>query len=342
MKDRVAIWDKLMAKQEEVYKGFERRPIKITLPDGAVKEGTSFETSPFDIASKISSQFASKIVVSKVKYTSSRVATLDEGLLNPEAEGKTEEFEDQWFFWDVNRKLEGDCSLIFYKFDNEEGRETFWHSSAHVLGQTLEVEYGVHLCHGPPTENGFFYDSYSGSDIFHENEYKTIEKAAQKIVADKQSFHRLVLTKADALELFGSNPFKVQLISSKIPDGGKVTAYRCGSLIDLCTGPHIPSTKIIKAFKVMKNSSAYWLGKAENDSLQRIYGVTFPSNKELDEYIHLIEEAAKRDHRHIGQQQELFHMHHLSPGCVFMYPYGNLIYQQLINLVRNEYRVRGY
>ena len=206
----------------------------------------------------------------------------------------------------------------------------------------MEVEYGVHLCHGPPTDSGFFYDSYSGSDIFSEKDYKNIEKAAQKIVSSKQDFHRLILTKEDALELFRNNPFKVELISSKIPEGGKVTAYRCGTLIDLCTGPHIPTTKMIKAFKVMKNSSAYWLGKAGNDSLQRIYGVTFPSKKELDEYIHLIEEAAKRDHRTIGQQQGLFHMHQLSPGCVFMYPYGNQVYQSLITLIRGEYRVRGY
>jgi threonyl-tRNA synthetase len=109
------------------------------------------------------------------------------------------------------------------------------------------------------------------------------------------------LSKEDALRIFATNPFKVQLISSKIPDGCRVTAYRCGNLIDLCTGPHIPSTKIIKAFKVMKNSSAYWLGKAGNDSLQRIYGVSFPSKKEMDEHVHLLEEAAKRDHRTIGK-----------------------------------------
>jgi threonyl-tRNA synthetase len=117
------------------------------------------------------------------------------------------------------------------------------------------------------------------------------------------------LTKEESLRLFGSNPFKVSLITAKIPDGGKVTAYRCGSLIDLCTGPHIPSTKIIKAFKVMKNSSAYWLGNAENDSLQRVYGVTFPTKAEMDEYIKLREEAAKRDHRTIGKAQGLFDTH---------------------------------
>jgi threonyl-tRNA synthetase len=151
-----------------------------------------------------------------------------------------------------------------------------------------------------------------------------------------------VLTKEEALTLFGSNPFKVSLISNKIPEGGKVTAYRCGNLIDLCTGPHIPSTKIIKAFKVMKNSSAYWLGKAENDSLQRVYGITFPSKKEMDEYVHLIEEAAKRDHRTIGKQQGLFDHHPWSPGCGFMYPKGTFIYNKLMDLVREQYRTRGF
>jgi len=310
------------------------------MPDGTKKEGTSFETSPFDIAVKISKQFADKVIVAKLKY-SNRVATLDEGLLNPEAEEGVAA-DDQWYFWDVNRPLEGSCDIKLLKFDDEEGKETFWHSSAHVLGETLENEYGVQLCHGPPTDAGFFYDSYSGSDIFHEKDYPSIEKAAQKIVSEKQTFSRLVLTKEESLRLFGNNPFKVSLISSKIPDGSKVTAYRCGNLIDLCTGPHIPSTKIIKAFKVMKNSSAYWLGKAGNDSLQRVYGITFPSKKEMDEYIHLIEEAAKRDHRTIGKQQGLFDHHPLSPGCGFMYPKGTFIYNTLMNLIREQYRVRGF
>lgn len=110
-----------------------------------------------------------------------------------------------------------------------------------------------------------------------------------------------MLTKEEALKLFGHNPFKVSLISAKIPENGKVTAYKCGDLIDLCTGPHIPSTKMVKAFKVMKNSSAYWLGDAKNDNLQRVYGISFPSKKELDEYIHFKEEAEKRDHRTVGR-----------------------------------------
>ena len=131
----------------------------------------------------------------------------------------------------------------------------------------MENDFGVHLTHGPPTDAGFFYDCYTGNDKFTDSHYKEIEKAAQKIVNSKQKFERLVLTKEDALELFIENPFKVQTIKGKVKDGDKVTAYRCGELIDLCTGPHIPNTNLVKAFKVMKNSSAYWLGKDENDSL---------------------------------------------------------------------------
>ena len=151
-----------------------------------------------------------------------------------------------------------------------------------------------------------------------------------------------MLTKEDALKLFGANPFKVQTIANKIRDGMKVTAYKCGDLIDLCTGPHIPTTKLIKGFKVMRNSASYWLGKATNDSLQRIYAISFPSQKELDEYVHVIEEAKKRDHRIIGRQQGLFDHFDVSPGCAFFYPHGSVIYNKLVKLMREEYRVRGY
>jgi threonyl-tRNA synthetase len=162
------------------------------------------------------------------------------------------------------------------------------------------------------------------------------------VVSQSQTFHRLILSKEQALELFRHNPFKVSLISNKIADGGKVTAYKCGDLIDLCTGPHIPSTKMVKAFKVMKNSSAYWLGDAQNDSLQRIYGVSFPSKKELDEYIHFKEEAEKRDHRTIGRQQKLFDTHEYSPGSSFFYPNGMKIYEKLISMIKDQYKIRGY
>ena len=140
----------------------------------------------------------------------------------------------------------------------------------------METEFGVHLTHGPPTEDGFFYDAYTGSDKFAESNYKTLEKAAIKQMNAKQKFERLVLTKEDALELFKENPFKLQTIKGKVKDGAKVTAYRNGDLIDLCTGPHLASTGNIKAFKIMRSGASYWLGNQENDSLQRIYCVSFP------------------------------------------------------------------
>ena len=142
--------------------------------------------------------------------------------------------------------------------------------------------------------------------------------------------------------MFKANPFKVSIISSKIPDGKSVTCYRNGDLIDLCTGPHIKTTKLIKAFKVMKNSSAYWLGQAGNDSLQRVYAVSFPTKKELDEYVEFKKQAELRDHRRVGREQKLFDFHELSPGSAFQYPHGTVLYNKLINLIKNQYRVRGY
>ena len=316
-----------------------RQKIRIVLPDGKEKEGTSFETTALDIAKSLSNSLAEKVVVAKVKFLN-RVGTLDAGLINPDSENA--EQGDHWELYDCFRPLEGDCEIKLITFDEPEGKMVFWHSSAHILGESMEREFGVHLCHGPPTDSGFFYDAYCGANIFNQEHYKPIEEAAKKIVSEKQTFHRIILTKEEALRLFAYNPFKVQLIASKIPDGGKVTAYKNGDLIDLCTGPHVPLTSRIKAFKVMKNSSAYWLGKATNDSLQRIYGVTFPSKKEMDDHITLIEEAAKRDHRLIGKQQNLFSHHMLSPGCGFWSPHGAKIYNKLIELIRTEYRVRGY
>ena len=269
------------------------------LPDGKEKEGISFETTALDIAKQISNSLAEKIVVAKVKFLN-RVGTLDQGLFNPLAEG--DEQGEQWELYDSFRPLEGDCELKLLTFEDPEGKMVFWHSSAHILGESMEREFGVHLCHGPPTESGFFYDAYCGEKgALSQEHYKPLEEAAKKVINEKQSFQRIILTKEEALKLFAYNPFKVQLVASKIPDGGKVTAYRNGDLIDLCTGPHVPNTGRVKAFKVLKNSSSYWLGKATNDSLQRIYGVTFPNKKELDDYITLIEEAAKRDHRIIGK-----------------------------------------
>ena len=233
-------------------------------------------------------------------------------------------------------------ALALLKFDDKEGRAVFWHSSAHVLGECLECKFGAKLCIGPPTEEGFYYDAYMGSTTMHEDDYAGIKAKAEAVCKEKQPFERIVLTKDQALRLFADNPFKVQLISTKIPDGGYTTAYRCGPLIDLCRGPHVPTTGAIKAFEVTKTSSAYWLGNVDNDTLQRVYGVSFPDPKQMKAYLLMVEEAKKRDHRVLGIKQELFFFHDLSPGSCFFMPHGARIYNKLMDHIKKQYRVRGY
>lgn len=339
LEERVKIWDELMEKQNEKLSQMPREKISVTLPDGNVKEGTSFDTSPMDIAKAISNSLANKVLVSSVKYKN-RVATLDTHVSKVEEED--DETEEGWILWDLVRPLEGDCDLKLHTFDDKEGKMAFWHSSAHILGQSMEVEFGVHLCYGPATQDGFYYDAHCGEEKFTQDHYKTIEDRAKKIAGEKQVFQRLVLSKEDALRLFSYNPFKVQLITNKVADDANATAYRCGPLIDLCMGPHLPNTSKVKAFKVMKNSSAYWLGDKENDSLQRIYGVSFPSKKELTDYIHFREEAERRDHRNVGRIQKLYYNHPYSPGCWFFTKEGTIIYNNLMNMIKYQYSFRGY
>lgn len=175
-----------------------------------------------------------------------------------------------------------------------------------------------------------------------EAEIPVLTAKAEAVTKEKQAFERIVLSKDDALKMFADNPFKVQLISTKIPDGGYTTAYRCGPLIDLCRGPHVPTTASIKAFEVLRASASYWLGNAQNDSLQRVYGISFPDAKQLKQYKHMVEEAKKRDHRVLGTKQDLFFFHELSPGSCFFMPHGARIYNKLMEFIRGEYRKRGY
>ena len=161
-------------------------------------------------------------------------------------------------------------------------------------------------------------------------------------VKDKQPFERAVLTKEQLLEMFKYNKYKVHIINSKIPDGTSTTVYRCGPMIDLCVGPHIPHTGRIKAMTVLKNSASYFLGDQKNDSLQRLYGISFPDKKQMTEYKHFLAEAAKRDHRRIGREQELFMFHDLSPGSCFWLPHGARIYNTLQDFIKSEYRKRGF
>lgn len=163
----------------------------------------------------------------------------------------------------------------------------------------------------------------------NEADYPKIGSKAEAISKERQPFERIVLSKEQALRMFSDNPFKVALITSKIPDGSYTTAYRCGPLIDLCRGPHVPTTGAIKAFEVMRASAAYWLGNSENDTLQRVYGISFPDTKQLRLYKTMLEEAKKRDHRVLGTKQELFFFHELSPGSSFFLPHGTRIYNKV-------------
>ncbi|KAI5956581.1 THS1 [Candida jiufengensis] len=317
LEDRIKLFDELKLKYDEEIAKKPRTSIKITLKDGTVKEGISFETSPLDIANQIGKSFAERQVISKVN-------------------GK---------LWDMPRPLEDEeVSLEFLDFEHPEGKAVFWHSSAHILGESCECHYGCHLSHGPPTDDGFFYDMSikDGTQFVVESDYSNLKTIATKSIKEKQRFERLEMTKEDLLKMFEYNKYKVQFISDKIPDGTSTTVYRCGPLIDLCVGPHIPHSGRIKAFKILKNSSSYFLGDSKNDSLQRIYGVSFPDKKLMTEHLQFLKEAAERDHRKIGKEQELFFFSEMSPGSAMWLPHGTRIYNTLIDTLRYEYRKRGY
>ncbi|KAI8913338.1 hypothetical protein EDD86DRAFT_200328 [Gorgonomyces haynaldii] len=308
------MFDRLLQEYNDKIAALPREKIEVTLPDGRIMEGTSWETTPLNIAQSISKSLSDRIVIAKV-----------DGVL-----------------YDLTRPLEKSCSLELLDFENDEGRRVFWHSSAHVLGEACELHYGCHLCLGPPIENGFYYEMAIDERTVQETDYESLETLAKKAVAEKQQFVRLVMTKEDLLEMFKDNKYKVHFINDKVPDGTSTTVYRCGPLIDLCVGPHVPHTGRIKSFKVTKNSSSYFLADANNDSLQRVYGISFPDAKQMKEYEKFMAEAAKRDHRKIGIEQDLYFFHELSPGSCFFLPHGARIYNTLIEFLRSEYWKRGF
>lgn len=247
--------------------------------------------------------------------------------------------------WDMSRPLEADCEIKLFTFDTDEGRDTFWHSSAHILGQSLEMTYGCKLCIGPCTTRGegFYYDAYYGeaSQGLNEDHFGQIEAGAKKAVAEKQPFERIEVSRDQALEIFSDNKFKIEIIKD-LPEDKTITVYRCGPLVDLCRGPHIPNTSFVKAFACLKASSAYWRGNKERESLQRVYGISYPDQKRLKEYIALLEEAKKYDHRELTKKQELFFFHPLSPGSCFFLPHGTRVCNKLLEFIRAQYWKRGY
>ncbi|KAF9912563.1 threonyl-tRNA synthetase [Linnemannia zychae] len=312
---RIAMFDELKKKADEANAAKPRLPISIMLPDGSMRSGIAHETSPLSIAQSISKSLAEKVVIAKVDKV----------------------------LWDLSRPLVQSCQLELLDFENEEGKAVFWHSSAHVLGEACEKHYGCHLCVGPPVEEGFYYEmSMKDERVVSQSDYESLETVAKNVIKEKQPFERLEVSKEDLLEMFKHNEFKVQLIQSKIPDNTASTVYRCGPLIDLCRGPHIPHTGRIKSFAVLKNSASYFLGDANNASLQRVYGIAFPDLQKMVDHKKYLEEAAKRDHRRIGREQELFFFHELSPGACFFLPHGARIYNTLMSFIKSEYHKRGY
>ncbi|XAR64566.1 Threonine--tRNA ligase [Bertholletia excelsa] len=312
---RIALFESIKAEQLASRQSISGDPIKITLPDGSVKEGKKWATTPFDIAKEISKGLASNALISKVN-----------GVL-----------------WDMSRALESDCDLKLFTFDSDEGRDTLWHSSAHILGQSLEMEYGCKLCIGPCTTRGegFYYDAFYGDLGLNDDHFRRIEAGAAKAVGEKQPFERIEVTRDQALKMFSENKFKIEIIN-ELPEDKTITVYRCGPLVDLCRGPHIPNTSFVKAFACLKASSAYWRGNKDRESLQRVYGISYPDQKRLKEYIARLEEAKKYDHRELGKNQELFFFHPLSPGSCFFLPHGARVYNKLVEFIRNQYWKRGY
>ncbi|KAG8599124.1 hypothetical protein GDO81_002884 [Engystomops pustulosus] len=205
----------------------------------------------------------------------------------------------------------------------------------------MERVYGGCLCYGPPIENGFYYDMFLEEGGVSSNDFTRPGEPLQEIMKEKQPFERLEVSKETLLEMFKYNKFKCRILNEKV-DTPTTTVYRCGPLIDLCRGPHVRHTGKIKALKIHKNSSTYWEGKADMETLQRIYGISFPDPKMLKEWEKFQEEAKNRDHRKIGRDQELFFFHELSPGSCFFLPKGAYIYNQLIGFIRQEYRQRGF
>ncbi|GCE98803.1 threonyl-tRNA synthetase [Zygosaccharomyces mellis] len=324
--ERIQLFEELQKQYNDKVASMPRVPLKIVLRDGSIKEATAWETSPMDIAKAIAKSLPDKLCIAKV-----------DGQL-----------------WDLERPFEGtegqELRLELLDFESKEGQQVFWHSSAHVLGEACECNLGAHICFGPPTDDGFFYDMAVRDSLNPKSEERTVSQAdfpnlegvAKNAIKQKQKFERLLMTKEDLLKMFSYSKYKSYLIETKVPDGSSSTVYRCGPLIDLCMGPHIPHTGRIKAFKILKNSASYFLGDSNNESLQRIYGISFPDKKLMDAHLKFLEEASLRDHRRIGREQELFMFNEMSPGSCFWLPHGTRIYSALVDLMKSEYRKRGY
>lgn len=289
--------------------------IKITFPDNSVKEFESGIT-PLQIAKSISPRLAQEVLA----------ATVD---------GQE---------WDLSRSINADAAIKLFKWDDPEGKHAFWHSSAHLLAEALQELYpGIKFGIGPAIENGFYYDVDPGEATITAADFPTIEAKMLELASRKEPIVRKEISKVDALDRFGKRgeEYKVELINEL--EDGTITTYTQGAFTDLCRGPHLPNTGLIKAVKITSLAGAYWRGDEKRKQLVRVYGITFPKKKLLDEYLVLMEEAKKRDHRKIGKEMELFAFSsNVGPGLPLWLPKGTQLRDRLEAMLRKVQKRFGY
>ena len=289
--------------------------IKITFPDNSVKEYAE-GTTAMQIAESISSRLAQEVLAASV---------------NGE-------------IWDLTRPINQDAAIKLFKWEDEEGKHAFWHSSAHLMAEALQELYpGIKFGIGPAIENGFYYDVDPGEATIKEGDFPVIEAKMLELVAKKEEIKRQDISKADALKMFGDRgeEYKTELISEL--EDGKITTYTQGAFTDLCRGPHLPNTSYLKAVKIMSVAGAYWRGDEKRKQLVRLYGITFPKKKMLDEYLALMEEAKKRDHRKIGKELELFTFSTaVGAGLPLWLPRGTQLRLKLEDFLKRIQKKYGY
>lgn len=289
--------------------------INITFPDGRVQQ---FEegVNALDVAASISQGLARNVLAAKV---------------NGEV-------------WDATRPLHQDANLQLLTWNETEGKSAFWHSSAHLLAEALEELFpGIKFGIGPPVDDGFYYDVDPGDRQISSEDFKKIEDKMQELARQKNEFVRKEISKADAIQYFQEkgDEYKLELLQDL--QDGQITFYEQGNFVDLCKGPHIPDTGRIKAIKLMKVGGAYWRGDENRKQLTRIYGITFPKQKDLTEYLELLEEAKKRDHRKLGQELELFMFSEkVGAGLPIWLPKGTALRNRLEDFLKKEQIKRGY
>lgn len=289
--------------------------VVITFPDGAQRSYNA-GISPMEIAQSISEGLARNVLSAKVN--------------------------DQVV--DANTPITTDSTLSLLTWNDKEGKQTYWHSSAHLLAEALEALYpGIKLAIGPPIDRGFYYDIDFGDMRFTSDDFEKVENKMRELAKSNSSFVRKSVSKAEAIQYFTekADPYKLELIQDL--EDGQITFYTQGNFTDLCRGPHIPHTGHIKSIKLLNTAGAYWRGDEKNKQLTRIYGITFPKKSELDEYLELLEEAKKRDHRKLGKELEIYTFDDdVGPGLPLWLPNGGIIIEQLEAYAKKIEKEAGY